>query len=77
MLVVDDFVPWRRFASVTLQRRPELQVIGEAFDGLEAVQKAQTLQPDLVLLDFRNLMALTPLAESEKFRRPPRFYSLA
>jgi DNA-binding NarL/FixJ family response regulator len=52
VLLVDDFVPWRRFASATLQRRPELQVIGEAFDGLEAVQKAQALQPDLVLLDI-------------------------
>lgn len=52
MLVVDDFVPWRRLASSTLQKNPKLQVIGEASDGLEAVQKAQELQPDLVLLDI-------------------------
>jgi DNA-binding NarL/FixJ family response regulator len=30
----------------------ELQVVGEAADGLEALQKAQTLQPDLILLDI-------------------------
>jgi len=49
--VVDDFEPFRRFVSSTLGRRPELQVIGEASDGLEAVQKAQELKPDLILLD--------------------------
>ncbi len=35
-----------------LGRRPELQVIGEAVDGLEAVQKAEELKPDLILLDI-------------------------
>ena len=52
VLVVDDHKPWRSFASRTLQKKPELQVIGEASDGLEAVQKAQGLQPDLILLDI-------------------------
>jgi DNA-binding NarL/FixJ family response regulator len=52
VLVVDDFEPWRRFASSTLQAQPGLEVIGEASDGLEAVQKAQELQPDLILLDI-------------------------
>jgi CheY-like chemotaxis protein len=35
-----------------LRARPELQVSGEASDGLEAIQKAQELQPDLILLDL-------------------------
>jgi DNA-binding NarL/FixJ family response regulator len=52
ILVVDDYEPWRRFVSTTLQKQPTLQVIGEAVDGLEAVQKAQQLQPDLILLDI-------------------------
>jgi DNA-binding NarL/FixJ family response regulator len=34
-----------------LQTRPELSVVAEAGDGLEAVQKAQDLRPDLILLD--------------------------
>jgi DNA-binding NarL/FixJ family response regulator len=35
-----------------LKAQPDLRVIGEASDGLEAIQKAQTLKPDLVLLDI-------------------------
>ena len=35
-----------------LQTRPELRVIAEAADGLEAIQKAQKLEPDLILLDI-------------------------
>ena len=50
--MVDDFEPWRRFVSTTLQKQLTLQVIGEAVDGLEAVQKAHQLQPDLILLDI-------------------------
>jgi len=50
--VVDDYEPWRRVVSTTLQKQATLQVIGEAVDGLEAVQKAQQLQPDLSLLDI-------------------------
>jgi DNA-binding NarL/FixJ family response regulator len=52
ILVVDDFERWRRFAARTLLEKPELQVVSEASDGLEAVQKSQQLQPDLVLLDI-------------------------
>ena len=40
------------FVCAILEARPELQVIGEAADGFEAVQKAEELQPDLILLDF-------------------------
>lgn len=50
--MVDNYEPWRRFVSTTLQKQPTLQIIGEAVDGLEAVQKAQQLQPDLILLDI-------------------------
>ena len=52
VLVVDDYEPWRRFFSSTLQKQPEYQVIGEVSDGLESVQQAEQLQPDLILLDI-------------------------
>ena len=51
VLVVDDYEPFGRFVCATLGARPELQVVGEAADGLQAVQKAEELQPDLILLD--------------------------
>jgi len=51
-LVVDDFEPFRQLTVSTLQTKQELQVVGEASDGLEAVQKAEELQPDLILLDI-------------------------
>jgi len=52
ILVVDDYEPFRRFICSTLGKRPELQIIGEASDGLEAVQKGEELQPNLILLDI-------------------------
>jgi AmiR/NasT family two-component response regulator len=54
VLVVDDYEPFRRFVCSTLGQRPDLRVIGEASDGLEAVQKTEELQPDLIVLDPRS-----------------------
>src|SRR5215469_9481953 len=52
VLIVDDNERWRRFIRRTLLAYDKLQVIGEVSDGLEAVEKAQQLQPDLILLDI-------------------------
>jgi len=52
VLVVEDYEPFRRFICSTLGKRTELKVICEASDGLEAVQKAEELQPSLILLDI-------------------------
>jgi|SRR5215468_12080207 len=51
-MLVDDFEPWRRFMFATIQRHQDLQVIGEASDGLVAIEKAKELQPDLILMDI-------------------------
>lgn len=51
ILVVDDFEAFRRFIYSTLEKRVGVQIIGQASDGLEAVQLAKKLQPDLILLD--------------------------
>src|SRR6266576_412488 len=55
VLVVEDFAPFRQFILSTLASRRDLQVIGEVSDGLEAVQKAVELQPDLVLHRFQSV----------------------
>jgi DNA-binding NarL/FixJ family response regulator len=51
-LVVEDLENFRRFLCTTLEEKTPCVVIGEASDGLEAVKKAEELQPDLVLLDL-------------------------
>src|SRR6202161_4313689 len=52
ILLADDFKDWRRYARLLIKARPEWQVIAEASEGSEAVQKAGELKPDLILLDI-------------------------
>jgi DNA-binding NarL/FixJ family response regulator len=52
VLVVDDYEPWRQFISAALLGQPELEIIGQASDGAEAVRQACHLRPDLILLDI-------------------------
>jgi len=51
-MVVEDFDLFRQFVCTNLEQRPELRVICEVSDGLEAVQRAAELKPDLILLDI-------------------------
>jgi DNA-binding NarL/FixJ family response regulator len=50
--VVDDYKPWRVAASRILGATADFQVVGEASDGVEAIEQAATLHPDIVLLDI-------------------------
>jgi DNA-binding NarL/FixJ family response regulator len=52
LLLVDDHEPFRRVVITVLKEREDLEIVGEASDGLEAVQKAKQLQPDLIVLDI-------------------------
>ena len=52
ILVVDDSRVWRQYVCSLLYRHLDRVVISEGSDGLEAVQKSEELQPDLVLLDI-------------------------
>lgn len=52
VMLVDDFKPWRSFAASLLQANPEWQIVCEVSDGLEAIQKGEEIQPDLIVLDI-------------------------
>jgi DNA-binding NarL/FixJ family response regulator len=52
VMVVEDFLSFSQFVRLKLAQRPKLQVICEVSDGLEAVEKAEKLKPDLILLDM-------------------------
>ena len=53
VLVVDDDAQLRREVIAVLSEHQDLEVVGEAEDGAEAVQKARELAPDIVVLDLR------------------------
>ncbi len=52
VLVVDDHAIVRKGISALLATEPNLQVVGEASNGREAVALAETLRPDVVLMDI-------------------------
>jgi DNA-binding NarL/FixJ family response regulator len=68
VLVVEDYEPFRRFVCSTLGKRPEVQLVGEVSDGLEAVQKAEEQQPDLILLDI-GLPSLNGIEAARRIRK--------
>lgn len=51
-MVVEDSQPFRLWLLSVLQKRPELQILCDVSHGVEAIKKAEQLQPDLVLLDI-------------------------
>jgi DNA-binding NarL/FixJ family response regulator len=68
VLVVEDYEPFRRSVCSTLGKRPDLRVVGEVSDGLEAVHKAEELQPDLVVLDL-GLPTLNGIEAARRIRK--------
>jgi DNA-binding NarL/FixJ family response regulator len=53
VLIVDDHALFRRGLQMVLASEPDIDVVGEASDGAEAVEKAKALRPDVVLMDVR------------------------
>jgi DNA-binding NarL/FixJ family response regulator len=52
ILLVDDSAPVRRLVKEFIENRPGLEVCGEAIDGVDGVEKARELRPDLIVLDL-------------------------
>ena len=53
VLVVDDHALFRRGLQMVLKSEGDIEVVGEAADGNEAVEKAQESMPDVILMDVR------------------------
>jgi DNA-binding NarL/FixJ family response regulator len=53
VLVADDHALFRRGLDMVLARETDIDIVGEAADGAEAVEKAADLLPDVVLMDIR------------------------
>jgi NarL family two-component system response regulator LiaR len=52
ILIADDHPLVRKIVRSTLRQDPELEVCGEAQDGAEAIEEAQRLRPEVVVLDL-------------------------
>jgi DNA-binding NarL/FixJ family response regulator len=52
ILIADDQALVRRGTSVLLSMEPDMEVVGQACDGIEAVAMARELRPDIVLMDL-------------------------
>lgn len=68
LLLVEDFLPFRAFVSALLREKPNLQIVSEASDGLEAVRRARELHPDLILMDL-GLPGLNGIEAARRIRQ--------
>lgn len=68
LLIVDDHPIVRKGIRLCLARHPQLEVVGEAGDGREAVRRARDLQPDIVLMDI-DMPEMSGLAAAEWMHR--------
>jgi DNA-binding response OmpR family regulator len=68
VLVVEDYEPFRRFVASILKQQPELQIVDEVSDGIEAVRRAKELQPDLIVLDI-GLPSLNGIEVARRIRK--------
>ncbi len=78
VLVVDDDRMVCAHLRTILGAAPDLEVVGEAYDGADAVEAAVRLRPDVVLMDLR-MPDVDGLAATERivgFPRPPKVVAL-
>ncbi|MNH72495.1 Oxygen regulatory protein NreC [compost metagenome] len=69
ILVVDDHIVVRSGLMALLNGKNGMEVIGDAADGQEAIQKAQELQPDVVLMDFSMPQGMDGLTATHELKK--------
>jgi DNA-binding NarL/FixJ family response regulator len=65
ILIADDHESMRAALKATVRLHPHWEICGEATDGREAIEKAEELRPDIVILDFKMPIANGLKAGSE------------
>jgi len=68
VLIADDDVGFRDSLQELIDRQPELHVIGAAVNGLEAIELADQLEPDAVVLDL-HMPLLDGVSAAARLRR--------
>ena len=73
VLLVDDTALFRRAIATLVDAQPDLEVVGQADNGLEGVEQARRLQPDLVVMDMEMpVMTGIEAGRSRRTTPPPR-----
>ncbi len=68
VMLVDDHAIVREGISSLLENYPDITIVGEAADGLEAIERVQALQPDVVLMDI-NMPRMNGIEASRHIKR--------
>ena len=79
ILLADDHTLVRRGVRLILEQEPDLEVVAEAADGVEAVERVRDTEVDLVVLDIAmpRMTGLQAASEIARRREPPRILMLS
>jgi two-component system, chemotaxis family, protein-glutamate methylesterase/glutaminase len=79
LLIVDDSVFMRTVIRDMVTKDPSIEVVGTASNGVDALEKIQSLEPDLVTLDIEmpKMSGIQVLEELRRFKRRPKILMLS